>query len=142
MRALLWVLLGIFVVVVAMRLIDPGEHGRTAVVVWVVAIVAYFALIYLVIVPLRVRRNFQQQKAMHFPISVEFADETFSAEAHNGNLRMKWEDFYKWKYDGKLILLYHTSRLYNLIPRRAFSSPGDYTIALAFLEQKLGRPRT
>lgn len=101
----------------------------------------YLSLLYFVVLPWRTKRAFRQQVALQHPLSLEFTDERLIIDAHNGTLRMKWEDFFRWKYNEKLILLYHSARMYNAIPSRAFATPADYSAAVAFLEGKLKQPR-
>lgn len=105
---------------------------------WALGAAAYFALIFFVLIPWRARKTYRQQKTLHTPVSVEFTEEAFVAEADNGHSRIAWSDFHKWKASDKVIALYHSDMICNFIPCRAFTDDADRQSALALIERKLG----
>jgi hypothetical protein len=103
-------------------------------------LVAYVAIIVFVIMPWRARKIFRQQKGLQRPYTVTLESDEFVVEAHNGHMRLKWSDVHKWKYNHRLILLYHSDAIYSMIPCRVFSGPTERDEALGFLRQRLGNP--
>lgn len=110
----------------------PGGIG------WTFGLAAYFWFIFAVAVPWRQRRIFRQQKTLRHPVTVEFTEEAFVAEAAHGHSRLPWAELHKWKSNSKLILIYHSDALCNLVPRRAFASDEDFQAARTFVARKMG----
>ena len=103
-----------------------------------VGVVTYLGLIIFVWVPWRAKRLYRQQKSLHYPVSAEFSEEAFSTETANGQARIKWGDYHKWKANDQVILLYHSDAMCNVIPCRAFSDAAERQAALALIERHLG----
>ena len=109
----------------------PGPH-TTAYVLF--ATLALWALLRLVVIPLKVRRVFRQQRNMQVPTTHE-ADEDGLASANEvGTSRYRWSDFTKWKENERLIVLYLSDIMMIVLPKRSFASPaalGEFTALVA-----------
>lgn len=141
-RAILYVLLaalGLAVALVLYQAVSGGgwNEGGT----FALLIVAYGLIIYRWVLPWKMRRVFRLHKSLHQTASIETTDEAFVAEAANGNMRMPWGDYLKWKANEKLVLLYQSPQLYNMVPRRVCGSKQEWHDLVTFIEAKMGRQR-
>lgn len=109
---------------------------------WInVGLTAYFLAIYFIFIPWRTRRIFRQQKTLQRSVEVEITDSHFSGSSSNGTFRIAWEDFYKWKKNEHLILVYESSALMRMIPLRAVPSQADVETLVSTLKKRLGAER-
>ncbi len=76
-----------------------------------------YVLSYLMI-PRRARRLFAQQKALHKPVRFAWSPEGVVQSTANGEGRYAWDDLYRWDEGRSTILLYHTERMYAVLPHR------------------------
>lgn len=131
---------GILIVSAVYSLFTQGEwmDGAT----FPLGLGIYVALLFYVFMPWNARRVFKQQKTLHDPFTMELTEEGLFVDSTRGTLRMAWKDFHKWKINQKLILIYHSERMYNLIPARAFTNDAERQTVLTLIESHLGKPRT
>jgi asparagine N-glycosylation enzyme membrane subunit Stt3 len=91
--------------------------------------------------PWRCRKTFAQQKTLHQVTDKVIDEEGLSIVSGYGSARIPWGDFYKWKSNGRLILLYQSNRIFNMIPRRWMASDADYEAFKALLSRAIGPER-
>jgi hypothetical protein len=103
-------------------------------------VLAYFAFVYGVFLPLRAKRIFRQQKALHEPYEVELTDEALSSMSAYGDFKMEWSAFHKYKTSKNLILVYQSDAIFHMFPRRWFTE-SQFTEFHAILKKQLGRPK-
>jgi len=78
-------------------------------------------------------RIFRQQKSLNLPFSIEATSEAFCAFNETGKTTMPWGHFVKWKESERLLLLYHSDILFNLVPKRLFQSGAELAEFRGFL---------
>ena len=101
-----------------------------------VAIFVPLYVLYLryIFLPKRVKKIFFQQKELSSPFEIEFTDTSMLASNEFGNSTRPWKNFIKWKENKKLLLLYHSDMLYNIIPKRFFFDPQQIETVKTYLE--------
>jgi len=106
--------------------------------VFLVAMLAYLAFLFLFIQPKRVRKIFRQQKIMQSPYSFTVTDEAVITKSDVGDTKLTWDYFVKWKEGKNLFMMYQSDVLYHMVPKRCFASPEEMTQFRQLLETKLG----
>ncbi|MFA6286892.1 MAG: YcxB family protein [Opitutaceae bacterium] len=101
----------------------------------------YFALFYFVFIPFGSRRIFRQQKNLQDPATFAFTDQGMRVDSVRGHMELPWSDFHKWKANDKVLLLYHSSAIFNMIPRRAFATAADFAAFRELVERHLGKQK-
>ena len=74
----------------------------------------------LAVLPRRTRRIVQQQKNLHRPFDLWWDADTIFTKSANGDARIPWSDYLKWRENGRLFLLYRSDVLFQMFPKRAF----------------------
>ena len=82
---------------------------------------AFPPLSYLLYLPYKTRKIFREQKSLHYPMTVSWSEAGFKFENQQGSAVMPWGDFFKWGEDSRIFLLYHSSRLFHMLPKRALT---------------------
>jgi len=105
---------------------------------WILAAICVVSLLYIVlyvgvIIPISAYRIFKQQKSLNLPFSIEASSEVFCSFNETGKITMPWSHFVKWKESEKLLLLYHSDILFNLVPKRLFQSDAQLNEFRGFL---------
>lgn len=72
--------------------------------------------------PWRARRLFAQQRSLQRPVQFTWDAEGLSWSSANGSGRTPWSDYVKWRQNEHILLLYHSDALFQMLPKRAFSS--------------------
>jgi hypothetical protein len=108
---------------------------------WAIGLLAYFGLLYYRIVYSSARTQFKQSKKLSVPFELEFTDESYRTRADWGSSEMKYTEFHKWRFNETVILLYHSDKLFQMIPRRAFPSDDDRNRVLENIRNKAGQPK-
>lgn len=87
-----------------------------------VGMYGWLAVLFFVIIPYRSRRIYRQQKSLHLEHQFEWDDQFlyFSSQDYEGKIR--WADFIKVKESCNMLLLYRSDALFQMMPRRCFSS--------------------
>jgi YcxB-like protein len=71
--------------------------------------------------PYRARRLFAQHKALHKPIEFEWDHEALSCRTESESGRTPWLDYARRREDRRVILLYPSDVIFQVIPRRCFT---------------------
>jgi hypothetical protein len=130
------VLLVLSLILCILDWMTTGHIPRGA--MWMAGIPAYFLVLYYIVVPWGARRVFKQQKSLHHPTSFIFTEHGMKAENHQGQCVIQWSDFFKWKADSKVVLIYHSSAIFNMFPRHGFATDADYTAFQDLIQTHLG----
>ena len=85
------------------------------------AVLAYFALSFFVILPLKTRKIFRQQRSLQVITAQEIDGPGISGTNEIGQSRLAWRDFVKWKENKRLIVLYTSDVMMHIFPRRCFA---------------------
>jgi YcxB-like protein len=75
---------------------------------------------YFLFVPVSTRRTYQKQKTLHRPYTYSWSETglTFA----NGEWRVAWSDYLKWREDALIFIFYQAPRLFNMVPKRVLTS--------------------
>ena len=129
--------LAAFAVVISLLFAVSGGEGFF-IPVFLVFMLAYFAFLFLFLVPRRVRKIFWQQKAMQIPYSYTVTDEAVMTKSEISEEKLPWNHFIKWKEGKNLFVIYHSDVMFRMVPKRCFMSPEEMTQFRQLLETKLG----
>lgn len=84
------------------------------------AFFAYLLLSFFVLLPMKVRRIFRQQKNLQL-VTEYVADEYgIASSSEREQSRLPWQDFVKWKESKRLVVLYTSDITMIVIPKRCF----------------------
>lgn len=108
---------------------------------WFPAIIVFGVLFNFVFLPWQVRKIFREQKSLSNELRFAFDEAGVAVETARGNGRHPWSDFHKWTADRKFVLLYQSSVVFFLLPRRAFANDADWQGFQALVRAKLGAPK-
>jgi hypothetical protein len=75
--------------------------------------------------PRKARRLFSQQKNLQRPIGFTWDQHGLDWTSENGAGRIPWDDFIKWRQNERVVLLYHSDLLFQMLPKRAFTEEGQ-----------------
>ena len=104
-------------------------------------VIALVIILFLVILPRRLRRFYREQKTLKYPFTIELNEDGVFSEGENGNGRIKWDNFYAWKMDSKTVLLYQARNFFNVIPCRFLTTAQNGGEAIDLIERKLPKKR-
>lgn len=85
--------------------------------------------------PRRIARIFNQQKELSLPFTIEADEESLHFSNELSSSRLPWNYFVKWKMNDKILLLYRTDIMFNMIPMRLFNNKTDLELILGKLER-------
>lgn len=86
----------------------------------------------------RVRRTYRQRKDLHLSFSITPSNEGMLFETEQGHATKPWSDYLKWKEGGSLFLLYLSDSMFQMVPKRLFTSPADVDAFRRMLKEKVG----
>ena len=92
--------------------------------------------------PQRLKKIFRQQKSLHSPYSIEVGDEMIFTKSENGESKLPWDFFIKWKENSGLITLYQSDIMLHIFPKRSFASPEEVAQFREMLIKKIGPARS
>jgi hypothetical protein len=98
----------------------------------------FFGLLRNVYAPWYTRRLFKQQKTTHNKISFVFDTAGMRAESLHGSSNIPWSHFRKWKANDRVLLLFQSDALMNLVPLRALPDPASREALLALVQNGIG----
>jgi YcxB-like protein len=122
------------IVGIALATIDGSEEpAKFLMIVAVTLLYALFILVALMIgirvfwIPRYTKRIFSQQQELRHDVAVHWNETHFVAEAQSGRTEMKWGDFYRWKRNDDILLLFRSEALFNFLPidGPAFAAAAD-----------------
>lgn len=101
----------------------PGGVRAPETLAMMAGMTLFGAIVFLVIqaivrlwwMPRYVRRIFAQQAELRHPTHVSWDENGFHATSESGEFRQQWKDFYRWKRNDSMILLYRSEALFNFI---------------------------
>lgn len=95
-------------------------------VTWILPILfAYLMFTVFVLVPRRVRRSYAQRKDLQQDISMTVTSDGLETRTERGYNLKPWDDYLTWKEGKSIFLLYFSDQLYQMIPKRFFSTSDD-----------------
>ncbi|OWJ63840.1 YcxB family protein [Inquilinus limosus] len=90
----------------------------------VVGVPAALAILHYMSLPQNARRMYRQQKSLHETLAVEWSEDGMSWDGQTGYTRIPWNHYVKWCEDHRLLLLYHSDRLHQMLPKRVLPPAG------------------
>ena len=100
---------------------------------------AYFYVLYAVMLPWKTRKIYKQQKSLQEPYESELTDDAYSFASIHGAATMPWSMFHKYKISKDTILLYQSDAIYHLFPKRWFTEE-QFAEFQSILQKHLGQP--
>lgn len=74
----------------------------------------------LVLFPKRLKSRFAERKALRRKTRLSWGEEGLTVENENGHSLVPWSDFFKFRENDRVVLLYTSRATYLLIPKRFF----------------------
>jgi len=107
---------------------------------WLVVIYPAFILGFLALYrywlrPYQIKRAYTQHKELSSPFEMDLTDEGYGIKNDYGSGKIPWKDFLKWKVDKKIILLYRTDNMFNMVPRRLLADESQAQYIIDLLKQ-------
>ena len=96
---------------------------------------------YFLFLPWYFKRIYKQYKVINKPCEYEFTEYSFDRYSEYGNTTIPWGVFHKWRENKKVFLVYATSNLYYLIPKRIFNTVEEEQSLRDILTKALGAAR-
>jgi len=75
-----------------------------------------------VLIPWQMKRHFRQAPGLRDEIELSWDDERLSFETTRGNSRLAWSDYHRWGENERLLLLFQSEILYNIVPKAALNA--------------------
>jgi hypothetical protein len=75
------------------------------------------------VLPMRARRLFAQQKNLQRPVTFRWDDAGLAWSSENGSGKTAWGDYLKRRQNDRVVLLYHSDAMFQMLPKRAFENP-------------------
>jgi len=83
------------------------------------------------LLPRRARRIFAQQKNLQQPFEIRWDDDGLRGVSERGSSHTPWSDYLKWSQDDRIILLYLSDVMFQMLPKRCFGQPAQLEAFLA-----------
>ncbi|WP_448662368.1 YcxB family protein [Sphingomonas sp. CJ20] len=94
------------------------------------------------LLPRRARRAYRQHRGLRDPIRAEWDDAGLRIAAATGESRLAWGDYVRWSADDRVLLLYQTDYLFNILPRAAMTEAQHASILAALAAHDVPRGRS
>jgi hypothetical protein len=107
--------------------------------VWLGMLVSFLLFARFIMLPWNTSRQLKQVREATAPMKTTFDEDGWRVENEFGNYRLPWNAFVKWKQSRTTLLLYRSSRMFQIIPKRMLALPGDLDYITAQLH-KAGVP--
>jgi hypothetical protein len=94
------------------------------------ALVVHAAFLYFILSPLvgyffigprQARKLFREHKSLHYPLTLRWSESGLEVQNQQGQATFPWSDLFRWSEDKNILLFYHSSRLFHMLPRRVVS---------------------
>ncbi|MFA5374606.1 MAG: YcxB family protein [Dehalococcoidia bacterium] len=97
----------------------------TEVVLWLFTVLCLFYILYpYTILPLRIKRLFEQQKLIHGKIEIRFEGNQIKSHSQLTEDSLKW--LHHYVITDKMLLIYTTPRTFIMLPRRFFKDDAQF----------------
>jgi hypothetical protein len=89
--------------------------------------------------PRRARRIFAQQKNLQRPFELRWDDDALCGASERGSSNTPWSDYLKSAQDDRIILLYLSDVMFQMVPKRCFGEPAQLEAFLACTRRIVSR---
>lgn len=100
--------------------------------------IAYFVILFFVLIPWGGRRSFRRNKAAFDYVSIEVREDGLSFKGKTNEFLMPWSHIRKWRYNNRVLLVYPVDKVFFPIPRHFFSTSEVYVAFLENLKARTG----
>ena len=100
--------------------------------------VAGFVVVRYVMVPWRLRSSYRQYAGIRGETDIALEPEGIRYRTADANVLLRWEKILKWREDDGYVLVYHSPRLFNIVPKSLAQSGFDLGALTAALNQQVG----
>ena len=98
-------------------------------------------LLFIIVIPWQSRKMYKHHKILHKPREYEFTEHSFNSHSEYGNTTVPWVDFYKWRENKKMFLVYQTHNAPHIIPKRIFTTSEEEQTLRTILTNALGKAK-
>jgi hypothetical protein len=130
-------LLLIFIMVFVMRWLYPSRFDTSDFVL--VIFIGLLILQYGVILPLRVKKSYYQNKFHQHETNSQLDDAGIHIKSDLGENHIPWDHFIKWKENKSLIIIYITDLQFLVIPKRCLGSAATVNEVLLLIGNKINK---
>ena len=88
-----------------------------------------------------VRRMFREQRNVRHTYMLSWSDRSYVLRGPTGHLDIPWSDYGRWREDKRVLLLYHSSKLYQIVPKRLLTPGAEEVIRRHLLHAGVPRWR-
>ena len=106
-------------------IISGGAVGYTA---------AYFFGI-----PFQAKKQYKELKSIQSEMQIVIENEGIKLESITGNSNLDWSHFKKWAYNENIIIMYITSRMFYILPRRVLENEEQFKNIVEILSNNIGK---
>ena len=141
-RPILYTLFGIsaFFAAIALTASAPLTLTRILEIFMPAIIMVPLYLLYrFVLLPRQVHRLFNQQKSLHGTFTKQISPEQIVSTSSRGIVTIPLTDYHQYKASESLVLLYQSRIVFEMYPRRFFTSQADFDTFKSYLRQTLGK---
>ncbi|GLS44788.1 YcxB family protein [Methylobacterium brachythecii] len=101
---------------------DAAWIAAIAVLVMAAYLYGLFLFVRWVVLPWTVRRQFREQRSLKEELHVRWSERSYEVVGETMRSDLPWGDYVKWQENGELILLYISSRAYQILPKRILTA--------------------
>lgn len=76
---------------------------------------------YVFTMPRQTRKVFGEQKGFQYPLTLSWSESGIEVQNQQGRAVLPWGDLFRWAEDQHIILFFHSSRVFHMLPRRVLS---------------------
>jgi hypothetical protein len=87
--------------------------------------------------PKQVRRTYAQQKLLHENQLIQINSDFLITSTGQTYRKVKLDIFHNYKYNNRMVLLYQSEAVFNIFPRRWFSSDADYDLFVSYVKDRV-----
>ena len=138
-RSVFWVIMGVIGLAVADEIWVIAHGGVLTRGWWLVPLaIAYGVALFLIFLPWRIGRIFNDNPNLALPTKTTLAPEGLLLGTSRGQVRMPWALIKGWKVNRQMLLIYQSRMAFNAYPRRCFSSETDFLAWTEALKKNVG----
>ncbi len=100
----------------------------------------YLLILLFVVMPLRVRRLFRQQKLLHETYQMEITPAGFTNTSRRGSATYGWSDFHKFRASKNVTLVYQSDVMFHMFPRHCFTDE-QYAELQSYLQSAFSKTK-
>ena len=100
--------------------------------------IASFVAAQVLLVPFMARRNYRSYKGIRSEMDLTLEADGVRYTTADANVLLRWEKILKWREDEAYLLLFHSPRLFNIVPKALGQRGFDVAALQLRLESNVG----